>query len=70
MENIAFLLTGAQNLPVELLMNQIYRPQDAKAILKTLDYGDMLLKEVPMYSMGCNISKEAAQMAYDAMKNE
>lgn len=55
---------------VELLMNQIYRPQDAKAILKTLDYGDMLLKEVPMYSMGCNISKEAAQMAYDAMKNE
>ena len=51
-------------------MNQIYRPQDTKAILKTLDYGDMLLKEVPMYSMGCNISKEAAQMAYDAMKNE
>lgn len=53
---------------VWLLMNQIYKPGDTNGVLKTLDYVERLLENVSMYSMGCTISEEAAQMAYDAMK--
>lgn len=55
---------------VELLMNQIYRPRNAESVIKTLDYVELLIEKVPMYSMGCTISTEAAQMAYDVMKRE
>lgn len=54
---------------VPLLMNQIYRPRNAEDLLKTMDYADKLINEVSMFSMGCTISKEAAEMAYKAMNN-
>jgi hypothetical protein len=53
---------------VVLLMNQIYRPRDMEGLMKTMDYVDRLIEEVPMYSMGCTISKDAAEMAYKAMR--
>jgi hypothetical protein len=49
-------------------MNQIYRPRDMEGLMKTMDYVDRLIEEVPMYSMGCTISKDAAEMAYKAMR--
>lgn len=52
---------------VSLLMNQIYRPRNMEGMLKTMEYVDRLIREVPMYSMGCTISKEAAEMAYKIM---
>lgn len=55
---------------VELLMNQIYRPRNSEGLLKTLDYVDRLIKEIPMYSMGCTISEDAAEVAYNAMRKE
>lgn len=55
---------------VELLMKQIYRPRNAEGVMKTLDYVELLIEKVPMYSMGCTISTEAAQMAYNAMKRK
>ena len=53
---------------VPLLMNQIYRPRTTEGLIKTMDYAEQLIQTVPMYSMGCTISKEAAEMAYSAMK--
>lgn len=55
---------------VSLLMNQIYRPRNMEDLIKTMDYADKLINEVPMYSMGCTISKEAAEMAYKTMSEE
>lgn len=55
---------------VRLLMNQVYRPNEVELMSKTLLYVDRIVKEIPIYEMGCNISKEAAIMAYDAMKNK
>lgn len=75
---ICFLHQAEENnirrLPVEeavpLLMNQIYRPRNMEALLKTMDYADKLISEVPMYSMGCNISEEAAEIACKTMREE
>lgn len=52
---------------VGMLMNQIYRPRNAEGLMKTLDYVERLLAEIPMYEMGCTISEEAAEMAYNEM---
>ena len=54
---------------VKHLMNQVYRPRDIMAMSKTLEYVDKIVNEIPIYEMGCNISKEAAIVAYDAMKD-
>lgn len=52
-----------------LLISQIYRPRNEAGVIKTLDFADDMLKFIPMYKMKCTISHEAAQMAYDAMKD-
>ena len=51
------------------LIAQVYRPRQEAGLMKTLDFVDSMLKSIPMYKMKCNISHEAAQMAYDAMKD-
>ena len=50
-----------------LLMNQIYRPRQPEGMLKTMEYVDFIIKNVPMYTMGCTISHEAAKVAYEGM---
>lgn len=55
---------------VGLLMNQIYRPRNVEGLIKTMDFVDQLMKKVPMYKMGCNISTKAVKMAYDTMCKE
>lgn len=51
------------------LIAQVYRPRNEEGTIKVLDFADSMLKSIPMYEMKCTISHEAAQMAYDAMKN-
>ena len=51
------------------LITQLYRPRNADGVVKTLDFADQMLKNIPMYKMKCTISHDAARMAYDAMKN-
>lgn len=53
---------------VRLLMSQVYRPEKLELMSKTLGYVDRMVNEIPIYEMGCNISKEAAMMAYETMK--
>lgn len=49
------------------LLNQTIRPTEESAMLKLLDYIDSLVRTVPIWRMGCNISLEAAHTAYNAM---
>lgn len=49
------------------LMNQTLRPPFEAHMDKLLSLLDIVITKTPIWRMGCNISTEAAQMAYDAM---
>lgn len=52
------------------LLNVIYLPlEDTKAVSKVMVLIDGL-RQIPMYEMGCTISREAAAIAYEKMKGE
>ncbi len=52
------------------LLNQTLRPPDGERMGRLLELLDAVTTHIPMWHMGCNISKEAAQMAYDAMSRK
>ncbi len=49
------------------LLNQTVRPNDEAKLDKLCELVDKLLTQVPVYLLSCNISHEAAQLAYDEM---
>lgn len=50
-----------------LLLNQTVRPKDEEKLDRLCSLIDKLLSQVPVYLLRCNISHEAAQLAYDEM---
>ena len=52
-----------------LLFNQIFRPSDENAYLKTIDLVDEMLASCPLYKLSCTPDKEAAEVAYRALNN-
>ena len=50
------------------LLQQVYRPADPAALEKTLGLLDAMTASVQLWSLGCNMEAEAAQVAYEAMK--
>lgn len=50
------------------VMNQTIRPSDRAQMSQLLDTLDIVISRTPIYKMGCNISLEAAEVAYEAMK--
>ena len=63
------MITGIgrqQAYPV--LLQQIYRPADRKAFVRTLELIDELTKSVKFYKLKCNMDISAAETAYNAMK--
>lgn len=52
------------------LMNQTIRPTDANDMNKLLNHVDRVLTNVPVYVMGCNISDDAAILAFETMSKE
>ena len=55
------------------IMKQILIPKDPLGAIKTLELVDKMLKCTKLWKLGCNISVEAAEIAYSAMvggKNE
>lgn len=72
---ICFLRRGETNriLPysteaaVTSIMPQLLIPDDAPALMATLDMLDGLLTEVPLFELYCTISEEAARIARTAM---
>ena len=49
------------------LMNQTVRPCEEKKMDKLLAILDKMLTQVDLYSLGCNISREAAELSYNTM---
>lgn len=52
---------------VYALMNQTLRPEEPENMAALLDYIDRVTENVPIWRMGCNISTEAARLAYEVM---
>ena len=52
------------------IMAQIYRPYNTEALIKTLDLLDLLLKDVPVYRLECDISKEAVKTSFEELTGE
>lgn len=58
-------ITQSDALPV--LIRQSYRPSDPTALKKTLALVERLGSSVKLYRLGCNMTPEAAQIAYNGM---
>lgn len=52
---------------VKHLMQQVYLPQDALALSKTLSLLSVLIENVPVYILGCNISKQAFETSFNEL---
>lgn len=52
------------------LLDQTIRPPFPNAMSRLLELVDKVLSQTPVWRMGCNISTEAAQMAYETMRNQ
>ena len=52
-----------------ILMQQIYRPADNAAMMKTLSLTQTLAGTVDLWQLGCNMEPEAAKVAYQAMRS-
>lgn len=51
-----------------LIIGQTYRPYDREAFVKTLDLVDRLFENVKLYSLRCNMEKEAFEVSYNKMR--
>lgn len=77
-QGICILGRGAENkirtiTPLEgypNLYRQTYRPADREKMLKTLSLLKQVTEHIPLYEMECNISEEAAKIAWNTMKNQ
>ena len=52
----------------DMLVQQVYRPQNPQKLLRTLQLIDVLSENVKLYKLGCNMDISAAETAYKAMK--
>ena len=52
------------------ILNQTIRPKEISKMDKLLNLIDKMLNSVSLYSLGCNISREAAELSYNTMSRE
>lgn len=52
-----------------MLLNQTYRPKDGAGLMKTLELVQRL-SQLPVYSMGCTISREAVALAVQTLTGQ
>ena len=75
---ICFIERSAENyihrLPpekaVDRILQQLLRPKTAKEMDMTLALTDTLLRTVPIFVLGCNISREAAELSFSTLTAE
>lgn len=63
-ENVIRKLSLSEAYP--MLLNQTYRRRDQEGMIRTMQLVEQLA-DLPVYSMGCTISKEAVEMAYQTL---
>lgn len=49
------------------IMGAVYKPDGAEAAGKTLELVDALLRAVPLYRLGCDISEDAVRCSFQAL---
>ena len=54
----------------QMLLQQIYRPMDGDSMLQTMKLLDEMMKKTKFYRLGCNMSPEAAGVAFEGMGRE
>ncbi len=64
-DNVIEEISPAQMLPI--ILNQTIRPQKVEIMDKLLGLIEQMLNSAKLYSLGCNISTEAAQLSYKVM---
>lgn len=55
---------------IPLILQQTLRPRDREVMIKLLDMLDIVLKNIRLYRLGCNISEEAVKVSYNGIKME
>lgn len=55
---------------IAMMLNQIYRPKNSELMFLTIDLLNIMLKNVPLYRIGCDISDEAAILSYNTLTKE
>lgn len=53
---------------VGLLIEQTVKPMQREMAMKMLDMADLLLRSVPVFSLGCNMDPQAAIVAYNEIE--
>ena len=66
-ENKIRRMTAREAYP--MLLNQTYRRKDPEGMIRTMDLVQKL-SELPVYALGCTISQEAVDLAYQALTGE
>ena len=54
----------------QMLLQQTYRPADGAAMLQTMKLIDEMMQNIRFYRLGCNMSPEAAKVAFEGMAKE
>lgn len=52
---------------VMMLFHQVYMPDDSTAVGHTLELLDLLVKNVPLYLLTCDISEKAVRCSFEAL---
>lgn len=55
---------------LDKVFRQLLKPTDAAGIAETLRLANLLLTQVPVYLLSCNISEEAARLSFGALTGE
>lgn len=59
-------ITGSEVYAI--FLQQVYRPTESEKLLKTLSLIDLMIKNVRLYKLCCNMNISAAEIAYNGMK--
>ena len=54
---------------LKLILNQTLRPHELQSMDNLLTLLDKLIRQIPVYKMGCTISPEAVEMAWQTMSS-
>ncbi|MCC8151510.1 MAG: hypothetical protein LIO96_08675, partial [Lachnospiraceae bacterium] len=54
---------------LDKIFRQVLLPEDPEQVVRQLDLMDRLICEVPIYQLKCNMSREAAAVAWEGMNS-
>ena len=55
---------------IPLILQQTLRPREPEKMNKLLDVLDKVLGEIPVYRLGCDMSREAVELSYNTIRRD